>query len=420
MAGRLGRSHTTNDATKAQPTPLYTIATRSPIPEIVYARSVEELDAALKGFHGPYGFDCEWKCMPQDGRVALVQLANGSRVVLAQVSAMSGFPAKLKTILEDPSVVKIGQALEGDGARLRDDYGINVKNLVNIHAIAQRVDRPFKDKYSWRRTPPSLALIVEHFLGCTLSKDLVRLSNWERSPLTVAQREYAAGDAHCVIELYQLFLDRAASNHIDLSNCGKVVNFKKPYFEPNFPFMRTGFPSALNVYESAAYTMWDLGYSATDILSSMQRHCRSDTARPSDEAAVIALIVGELTKKPSLSYDPTTLRALVEGNPLASKAHEGFLADRCPVPSTSHKRLPSAASGSRCTISERPKSSRDSAPEQTSSSASQCSTTAKRSQEERTRETTPEEAPRKRTNKRAAPSPEPEKRVVKRSRTAKF
>lgn len=28
--------------------------------------------------------------MPQDGRVALVQLSNGSRVVLAQVSAMSG------------------------------------------------------------------------------------------------------------------------------------------------------------------------------------------------------------------------------------------------------------------------------------------------------------------------------------------
>ena len=48
----LARSHTSQALVSAQATPTYTIASRDPVPEVVYARTTEELDAALEGFPG--------------------------------------------------------------------------------------------------------------------------------------------------------------------------------------------------------------------------------------------------------------------------------------------------------------------------------------------------------------------------------
>ncbi|KZV74250.1 ribonuclease H-like protein [Peniophora sp. CONT] len=330
MAGSLVRAQTTQAIQAIQPQPPYTIASRTPVPAVIYISTSQELDAALEDFQGPYGFDCEWKCMPESGRIALIQLSNGSKVLLIHVFAMSEFPVQLKALLEDVSIAKVGVFVEGDGKRLREEYGVVSRNLVNLGPLAWCIDANFRTLYRQRGT--SLANTVIHFLQRVLPKGPVRLSNWERVPLTDAQREYAAGDAHCALEIYRLLLTQAASNNIDLRHCGHVVDLDTVIvyeFPDNYPLDQHRAPSGLTSNEYHAYTMWYHGYSSGDIQRTMARY--QVPAHPTDETAVISLLVGALTKDITLPFQAAALRALVENDPVAVKQHEAFLAARCPV-----------------------------------------------------------------------------------------
>ncbi|VDC07963.1 unnamed protein product [Peniophora sp. CBMAI 1063] len=405
MVGPIPRSYTIPASGTGLASATYTLASRAPAPGVVYARTVAELDAALQGFNGPYGIDCEWRCMPQDSRVALIQLSNGKKVVLAQVSAMSAFPARLKAILEDPNVVKVGHAIEGDAARLKADYNITIQNLYNIAPIGLRVDAPFRREYTSRNFI-ALTTVVGHFLKRTLPKGPVRQSNWERVPLTAAQREYAAGDAHCVYEIYALLRSRAAQAGIRLQECGKlrIQDYRKGSFEDKFPLEHQPRLEGLEPNEFYAYTMWDQGYSIADIRTTLVKY--GLVSLQTEETAMISLIVTTLTKKPELSFDPVMLRALIEGNPAASHEHATFLAERCPVAATpAAEEQPAASTSARSTAASQ-------------SAAGKEPSTRKRGRQER--ETTPEEeeTPR-RSAKRGAPSPSPSpgRRAVKRART---
>ncbi|VDC03857.1 unnamed protein product [Peniophora sp. CBMAI 1063] len=330
MTNALSRSYTIQAAQHVSP-PDYTIASRSPVPAVLYIATVQELDAALADFEGPYGFDCEWKCMPASNRIALVQLSNGSKVLLIHVSAMPEFPSRLKALLEDATVAKVGVFVEGDGTGLKNDYNVSAKNLVNLGPLAWRVDERFR--YFNRPRGTSLAKTVVHFLGQVLPKGPVRIGNWERRPLTEEQREYAACDAHCAWEVYKLLSDRAKAGNINLSNCGHVVNLDTvvPYeFPDSYPLAQHTAPSGLTDNEYHAYVMWYQGYSAIDILQTMSKYQVSDC--PSDEVAVISLVVSALAECAALPFAVDDLRAFIEGNPQALKQHEVFLAMRCPAP----------------------------------------------------------------------------------------
>jgi ribonuclease D len=50
-----------------------------------------------------------------------------------------------------------------------------------------------------------LSAVCAALLGCQLDKT-PQMSDWERRPLTAEQRHYAALDAHCLLELYELML----------------------------------------------------------------------------------------------------------------------------------------------------------------------------------------------------------------------
>ena len=75
-----------------------------------------------------------------------------------------------------------------DGAKLRDDYGVLSKSLINLMPLARQVD----PKFLALHPPPrnvTLAQMVLFYLDRALPKGPVRVSNWELNPLTKAQQE---------------------------------------------------------------------------------------------------------------------------------------------------------------------------------------------------------------------------------------
>ncbi|KZV62286.1 ribonuclease H-like protein [Peniophora sp. CONT] len=300
------------------PKPVYTISSRSPVPSIVYITTAEELDAALKDFRGPYGFDCEWKCMPQSGRIALVQLSNGSKVLLIHVCVMPEFPAKLKAILEDPRIVKVGVALQNDAEKLRREHDVSPAGLYNLGPFASKIDKDHMALYGWKGGV-SLENTVAQILNCRLPKGVVRQSNWERTPLSEAQREYAASDAHSALEVYALLKTRGGG--ITLGSCQANADIWPTLdFPDEYPLSGRSFPT---------YTMWHHGYSTVDILQTIARYDKY--SRTKDETAVIADIISALTTDTTLPFEAESLRALFERNPMACKRHEAFLTARCPA-----------------------------------------------------------------------------------------
>ncbi|KAG8819441.1 hypothetical protein FRC17_010454 [Serendipita sp. 399] len=94
------------------------------------------------------GFDLEWKPMrtPKEyNRVSLVQIATETEVLLLQLSGGGRpheFPPALKTLLESPSVMKVGAGIDGDVEKLARDWGVHVQNYLDLADMARCVD-PF-------------------------------------------------------------------------------------------------------------------------------------------------------------------------------------------------------------------------------------------------------------------------------------
>lgn len=71
-----------------------------------------------------------------------------------------------------------------DGRKLYKDYGVAAANLVELGALARQADPTFSSK----RSIVGLAKIIEVYCdGKVLEKGPVRMSDWERAPLSVDQ-----------------------------------------------------------------------------------------------------------------------------------------------------------------------------------------------------------------------------------------
>lgn len=145
---------------------------------------------------GPLGFDLEWRPNYRKGGsenpVALVQLAGFDTILLLQISAMSEFPLKLEEVLLDPLRVKAGVSIQRDCQKLYQDWGISVRNCVELALLARSVDNArWKGKYT---NPLGLSRLLETYVGFSLAKGKVQRSNWEQR-LSLAQQDYAANDA---------------------------------------------------------------------------------------------------------------------------------------------------------------------------------------------------------------------------------
>lgn len=163
--------------------------------KIVVVDHKEEVGKAVAALieHSSLGFDTETKPAFQRGhfhKVALMQLSTTDECYLFRLNKI-GYPDELDEIICNPDIKKIGLSLRDDFAAIRkrsdkkpvnfidlqsfvDDYGIDDNGLQRIYAI---------------------------LFGKKISKSQ-RLSNWEASSLTEAQKNYAAIDAWACLRIY--------------------------------------------------------------------------------------------------------------------------------------------------------------------------------------------------------------------------
>lgn len=140
------------------------------------------------------GFDTETRPSFKKGisyKVSLLQLSTYDECFLFRLNKM-GFPQCLVDILSNNEQLKVGLSLSGDFSILRERCQftpgrfIDLQNYVGLLGV--------KDM--------SLQKLYANVFGKRISKT-VRLSNWESSVLSEAQKKYAATDAWACLKLYE-------------------------------------------------------------------------------------------------------------------------------------------------------------------------------------------------------------------------
>ncbi|CBJ26285.1 Chain A, Structure Of Mouse Wrn Exonuclease Domain pdb/2E6M/A Chain A, Structure Of Mouse Werner Exonuclease Domain [Ectocarpus siliculosus] len=149
------------------------------------------------------GADAEWQFSPR-GRepVATFQIAalRGPSFLFHLQRGSSGFtketfPAPLKALLEDPSIIKAGVAINTDATHMLNDNGVKMASTVDLRVLAVS-----KLVVTSSRT---LAGLTACLLGRQLLKDTVRCSRWGSPRLSDEQRDYAIRDAVASALLYE-------------------------------------------------------------------------------------------------------------------------------------------------------------------------------------------------------------------------
>jgi len=268
--------------TKSEP-PTLPYSWQNAVPPITmhYIRDYDEANLRVSELKpGPFGFDLEWKPSFKKGqrqnRVALVQLANHETILLIQVSAMKGFPELLKAVLEDSAYIKAGTGIQDDSKKIHFDYGIDMKNCVDLALLARSVDSQWKGRYT---SPLGLARLVAVYENLVLVKGKIARTDWE-ALLDESQKEYASNDAHSGFTLYSRLIGMA--NTMDpipepfyysynvvrglfCTHSGDLWLRHNPYYDPGPPPLR-------KVPKSEGRTVVDVSLSVSDRSIMTTRH----------------------------------------------------------------------------------------------------------------------------------------------------
>lgn len=136
-----------------------------------------------------YGFDTEFhRERTYWPRLALLQVAWEGGIVLVDPLALDISP--FRQVLEGPGLA-VGHAVDQDLEVLERATGAVPKRLFDTQVAAGFLGL----------TSPSLATLVERFLGRRLTKG-DRLTDWTARPLNSSQRAYAAADVEHLLALY--------------------------------------------------------------------------------------------------------------------------------------------------------------------------------------------------------------------------
>ena len=147
------------------------------------------------------GFDTESKPTFLKGEVStgphLIQLATETRAYLFPLSQWPS-SLELKTILESPSLLKVGFGLGNDRSALKSRLGIALANVLDLGEVLRG---------QGHRGTVGAKVAVAHFFGERLHKSKrVGTSNWAAPRLAERQLLYAANDAHVALRVYRAWL----------------------------------------------------------------------------------------------------------------------------------------------------------------------------------------------------------------------
>jgi ribonuclease D len=136
------------------------------------------------------GIDTEWKPTRkrnESSRIALVQVASSGECQLHHIHGLPFFPPNLREVLENPSILKVGAGIEQDVRKLRFDWGVEVKNYLDLSPLALEVD-PFWSEFAFGRgSMIALVRLAARYLKRSVDKEQ-QCSNWENHDLTESQR----------------------------------------------------------------------------------------------------------------------------------------------------------------------------------------------------------------------------------------
>ncbi len=141
--------------------------------------------------------------------VSLLQIATEDNICFLFRLNYMGFPTCLKSVLEDPSIHKVGLSLHDDFRCLSfRDANFHPAGYTDIQHIASGMG--IQDL--------SLQKLYANIFGQRISKN-AQLSNWETNELDEKQRIYAATDAAACIKLYKKMNQLHLSGDYQLIPC---------------------------------------------------------------------------------------------------------------------------------------------------------------------------------------------------------
>ncbi|KDP30707.1 hypothetical protein JCGZ_15506 [Jatropha curcas] len=222
------------------------------------------------------GLDAEWKPIRTKQsafpNVSLLQLAcqlgwhsDQSPVFLLDLSSitLSLIWDLLKEVFISPDILKLGFRFKQDLVFLSStfcsqgcDPGFDmVEPYLDITSIYH-----FLQHKQWGKKIPketkSLATICNELLGISLSKEL-QCSDWSHRPLTEEQKLYAAIDAHCLLEIFNVFRanvlkERSYNNVMELHSSSLNLGLKEIFrkHDNGDILTRTKFSEALTILQA--------------------------------------------------------------------------------------------------------------------------------------------------------------------------
>ena len=152
------------------------------------------------------GFDMEWPVFYQkghgSGKVALIQVTfSEEKCYLFHLAAMGTFPKRLKLLLQDNRLKKVGVNIVSDWWKLERDFdGMQAMSTIanSVIDLSKLANDKLKTNENW-----SLEGLCRHVLKMRISKtDDVRCGRWDTYPLTEQQQRYAALDAHVCLKIF--------------------------------------------------------------------------------------------------------------------------------------------------------------------------------------------------------------------------
>ncbi|KAL6970956.1 hypothetical protein U1Q18_030634, partial [Sarracenia purpurea var. burkii] len=70
------------------------------------------------------------------GKAAVMQICGDTSYCYVMHIIHSGIPPSLKSLLEDPSSVKVGVGIVNDAFKILNDYAISIKSLEDLSGLA--------------------------------------------------------------------------------------------------------------------------------------------------------------------------------------------------------------------------------------------------------------------------------------------
>uniref|UniRef100_K7E1H7 3'-5' exonuclease domain-containing protein n=1 Tax=Monodelphis domestica TaxID=13616 RepID=K7E1H7_MONDO len=184
------------------------------------------------------GIDMEWR--PSFGlvgrpRVSVLQIATKEHVYLLDLLQFSKLDKEEKekelchfiwSLFSEPSITKLGYGMSGDLCSLSTTYPAlremekQAQGILDLLQVDKQVRKePSSKTKRTRHAEKGLSLLVQNLLGKPLDKR-EQLSNWEKRPLREEQILYAASDAYCLLEVYEVLCK-------DPANFGLTANLKE-------------------------------------------------------------------------------------------------------------------------------------------------------------------------------------------------